>query len=84
MNDFSVPYSQDQFLEELENEASDSRRISKGQTSVRDQRFNSVLDFMEIILEKSYGMFDKMLERLSGKKVVQLSACGFHTVRVFI
>lgn len=64
MNDFSVPYSQDQFLEELENEASDSRRISKGQTSVRDQRFNSVLDFMEIILEKSYGMFDKMLEVL--------------------
>ena len=64
MNDFSVPYFQDQFLEELENEASDSRRISKGQTSVRDQRFNSVLDFMEIILEKSYGMFDKMLEVL--------------------
>ena len=64
MNDFSVPYSQDQFLEELENEASDSRRISKGQTSVRDQRFNSVLDFMEIILEKAYGMFDKMLEVL--------------------
>jgi len=64
MNDFSVPYSQDLFLEELENEPSDSRRISKDQTSASDERFNSVLDFMEIILEKSYGMFDKMLEVL--------------------
>ena len=65
MNDFSVPYSQDRFLEQLESEASDSRRISKGKTSVSDERFNSVLDFMEIILEKSYGMFDKMLEILN-------------------
>ena len=64
MNDFSVPDFQDQFLEELENEASDSRRISKSQTSVSDERFNSVLNFMEIILEKSYGMFDKMMEVL--------------------
>ena len=62
MNDFSVPYSQDQFLQELENEASDSRRISKGQNSVSYERFSSVLDFMAIMLEKSYGMFDKMLE----------------------
>ena len=64
MNDFSVPYSQYQFLEELENEPSDSRRISKDQTRASDEHFNSVLDFMEIILEKSYGMFDKMLEVL--------------------
>ena len=64
MNDFSVPDFQDQFLEELENEAFDSRRISEDQTSVSDERFNSVLNFMEIILEKSYGMFDKMMEVL--------------------
>ena len=64
MNDFSALYSHDQFLEERENEASDSRRISKDQTRASDEHFNSVLDFMEIILEKSYGMFDKMLEVL--------------------
>ena len=59
MNDFSVP----DFQEHLEKDEVDSREVSV-KKNASDERFNSVLNFMEIILEKSHGMFEKMMEVL--------------------
>ena len=66
MNDFSVP----DFQEQLEKDEVDSREVSV-KKNASDERFNSVLNFMEIILEKSHGMFEKMMEVLK----------NFHTSR---
>ena len=64
MNDFSVADFQDEFQEELEVDFFDSRKVSEGKNGDSDERFDSVLNFMKIILEKSYGMFDKMMDVL--------------------
>ena len=67
MNDFSVldfqGQLQDQFQEQLEEDEVDSREVSE-KKNANDERFNSVLNFMELILEKSHGMFEKMMEVL--------------------
>ena len=67
MNDFSVPYFQgqlqDQFQEQLEEDEVDLREVSE-KNNASDERFNSVLNFMELILEKSHGMFEQMMEVL--------------------
>ena len=54
MNDFSGEHFQEELREELVPEKKDTN----------DEHFNSVLDFMEVILHKSFGMFDKMIEVL--------------------
>ena len=64
MNDFSVADFQDEFQEELEVDFFDSRKVSESKNGDSDERFDSVLNFMQIILEKSYGMFDKMMDVL--------------------
>ena len=64
MNDFSVVDFQDELQEELEVDFFDSRKVSEGKNGDSDERFDSVLNFMKIILEKSYGMFDKMMDVL--------------------
>ena len=66
MNDFFVD-DFEEFEEELEETFADGALDSRGlsSTSIKDnENFQSVLDLMKIILEKSYGMFDKMMDVL--------------------
>ena len=63
MNDFSVEYFQEELREELEDNAFNSEKVLE-KKDASDERFKSILDFMEIILHKSFGMFDKMMEVL--------------------
>ena len=63
MNDFSVEYFQVELREELEDNAFNSEKVLE-EKDASDERFKSILDFMEIILHKSFGMFDKMMEVL--------------------
>ena len=63
MNDFSVEYFQEELREELEDNAFNSEKVLE-EKDASDERFKSILDFMEIILHKSFGMFDKMMEVL--------------------
>ena len=63
VNDFSVEHFQEELREELEDNVLNSKRIPE-KKDPSDERFKSILDFMELVLHKSFGMFDKMMEVL--------------------
>ena len=63
VNDFSVEHFQEELREELEDNVLNSKRIPE-KKDPSDERFKSILAFMELVLHKSFGMFDKMMEVL--------------------
>ena len=70
LNDFSIQEFENQVQEEIEEELEEfpeelhnSRRFSSSDNE-NSEKFNSVLDFFSVMIERSYEMFDKMMDVL--------------------
>ena len=65
MNDFSIQDFENEIEEiEIEEIEDDFEEIEDFSREENNQKFNSVLDFFSVMIEKSYGMFDKMMDVL--------------------
>ena len=70
LNDFSIQNFENEFeeeireeLEEFPEELHNSRRFSSSDNA-NSEKFTSVLDLFSVMIERSYGMFDKMMDVL--------------------